>query len=179
MVERATETLKRLRAFVSRGHVETGVHDLQAVIADASLLMLPLARREGVEIRFALDRYARWVEVDAVQVQQVLINLVGNAVEAVRDSAEKLVTISTAPGPAGMVEIAVADSGPGLGGTDAEALFSPFRSGKAGGMGLGLSICRTIVEAHGGAIGAEAAAAGGAVFRFTLPRGQEPSSGEG
>src|SRR5205085_382621 len=79
---RASEILRRLRSFVSKRQVESEVHDLQEVIADACVLMLPHAQRHGVEIRFVLDRFAKWVRVDAVQIQQVLINLVKNAIEA-------------------------------------------------------------------------------------------------
>ncbi|HTU12556.1 MAG TPA: ATP-binding protein [Allosphingosinicella sp.] len=173
---RATEILRRLRSFVSRRQVEAEVHDLQVVIADACVLMLPHAQRHGVEIHFALDRYAKWVRVDAIQIQQVLINLVRNAIEAMEGCAQKRVTISSRALGDGSIEVAVADTGPGLGEAGGEALFTPFVSGKAEGMGVGLSISRTIVEAHGGEIGAEGAAAGGATFRFTLPRAEEPNA---
>ncbi len=174
--ERASEILRRLRAFVSKGQIEADVHDVQMIIADACVLLVPHAQREGVEIRFELDRYGKWVKADAVQIQQVLINLVRNAIEAMRASERKLITIATALLPDGTVEVTVEDSGPGLGEEAAGTLFSPFQSGKADGMGVGLSISRSIVEAHGGTIGAGQASGGGAVFRFTLPRGQEPDS---
>lgn len=175
---RASEILRRLRAFVSKRQVEAEVHDLEEVITDACVLMLPHARRQGVEIRFALDRSAHWVRVDAVQIQQVLINLVNNAIEAMEimeESTEKLITISSRRLGDGAIEVAIADTGPGLAQSE-EALFSPFVSGKSGGMGVGLSISRTIIEAHGGTIGADPPGAAGATFRFTLPPGEERSA---
>lgn len=172
---RASEILRRLRSFVSKRQVESEVHDLQEVIADACVLMLPHAQRHGVEIRFGLDRFAKWVKVDAVQIQQVLINLVKNAIEAMEGCEEKLVTISSRALGDGSIEVSVSDTGPGVGGAGEDVLFTPFVSGKNDGMGVGLSISRTIIEAHGGVIGADASIDGGATFRFTLPRGEEPS----
>jgi len=172
---RSSEILRRLRSFVSKRQVETEIHDLQEVIADACVLMLPHAQRHGVEIRFVLDRFAKWVKVDAVQIQQVLINLVKNAIEAMDGCEEKLVTIASRALGDGSIEVSVSDTGPGFGDDGEESLFAPFVSGKSDGMGVGLSISRTIVEAHGGMIGAARAKDGGATFRFTLPRGEEPN----
>lgn len=173
-IDRATGILRRLRSFVSKRPVETRTEDLPAIIADAGVLMLPQAQRAGVEIDFRLDRHARWVRADAVQVQQVLINLIRNSIEAMAGSERRRVTVSTAAVSPAEVEVAIADSGPGLGENAGEA-FKPFRSGKAEGMGVGLSISRTIVEAHGGTIEAGAAPGGGALFRFTLPRSVPPA----
>lgn len=172
---RASEILRRLRSFVSKRQVETEIHDLQEVIADACVLMLPHAQRHGVEIRFVLDRFAKWVRVDAVQIQQVLINLVKNAIEAMEGSEVKLVTIASRALGDGSIEVSVSDTGPGFGETGEESLFAPFVTGKSDGMGVGLSISRTIVEAHGGVIGAAEVPNGGATFRFTLPRGEAPN----
>ncbi len=171
-VQRANEILSRLRSFVSKGRIETETHDLQTIIADASVLVLPHAQREGVEIQFRLDQQAKWVKADAVQIQQVLINLIRNAIEAMRSTSERRITISTSVLPSGSVEIAVQDTGPGFDGDRADALFAPFHSTKAEGLGVGLSISRTIVEAHGGTIEAKQPKSGGAIFRFTLPKGK-------
>ncbi len=172
-VQRAGDLIRRLRAFVAHGRVEAQTHDLASIIADASVLMFPQAQRRGVEIEFKLDPRARWVTADAVQIQQVLINLLRNAVEAIGDAAERRIIVTTSAISADAVEIAVEDSGPGLDAVTAEAIFAPFHSGKAEGLGVGLSICRTIVEAHGGEIEA-GAGSDGARFRFTLPRASEP-----
>jgi two-component system sensor kinase FixL len=172
--ERATELLKRLRDFVAKGRTETGIHDIQAIVADAAVLVLPHAQREGVEIQFRLDGFARWVNADAVQVQQVLINLVKNAIEAMKDAAERRIVITTGAAADGAIAVAVADTGTGLDADRRAELFTPFNSSKAEGLGVGLSISRTIVEAHGGTIEAVPRDGGGTVFRFTLPRAIKP-----
>lgn len=171
--DRATEILRRLRDFVAKGRAEavTETHDIQSIIADASVLVLPHAQREGVEIQFRLDRYAKWVKADAVQIQQVLINLIKNAIEAMHGADERRIVVTTAT-VNGNVEVAVQDTGPGF--DDKTELFTPFNSSKEEGLGVGLSISRSIVEAHGGVIEASPREGGGAIFRFTLPRGREP-----
>jgi len=174
-VQRAGDLVRRLRAFVAKGRVEAASQDLAAIIGDASVLMFPQARHKGVEIEFALDPRAKWVTADAVQIQQVLINLLRNAVEAIGDAAERRIRLSTAALCTDFVEVTVEDSGPGLDAPTAAAIFAPFHSGKADGLGVGLSICRTIIEAHGGTIEAGTARAGGALFRFTLRRAPEPA----
>ena len=173
-VERGTELLKRLRSFVGKGRVQPETQDLAATIADAGVLMLPLAQQRGVAIEFKLEPRAQWVMADAVQVQQVLINLIRNAIEAIGDAPVRHITVATAVGASGLVEISVTDSGPGLDDETAQKLFEPFHTTKAEGLGVGLSICRTIVEAHGGTIEAARGPEGGAVFRFTLPRAAAP-----
>jgi two-component system sensor kinase FixL len=170
---RATEVLTRLRDFVAKGRAETASHDIQSIIADVAVLVLPHAQREGVEIQFRLDRYAKWVKADAVQIQQVLINLIKNAIEAMGEMDERRIVISTAPSN-GNVEVAVEDTGPGIGAKMQDNLFTPFRSSKEEGLGVGLSISRTIVETHGGTLAGETRDEGGAIFRFTLPRGSQP-----
>ncbi len=171
--DRAIEVLTRLRDFIAKGRAETASHDIQSIIADVSVLALPHAQREGVEIQFRLDRFAKWVEVDAVQIQQVLINLIKNAIEAMRESDERRIVITATP-VEGNIEIIVDDTGPGLDVAVQDRLFTPFSSGKAEGLGVGLSISRSIVEAHGGTLAGETRDEGGARFRFTLPRGHEP-----
>lgn len=172
-VDRASGILRRLRGFVSKRPVEAQTEDLPAIIADAGVLMLPQAQREGVEIDFRLDRNAKWVKADAVQVQQVLINLIRNAIEAMAGVEERRITVSTAAVSPTAIEVAVADTGPGLDDM-ARDPFAPFRSSKPDGMGVGLSISRTIVESHGGTIEARRPPGGGALFRFTLPRSVPP-----
>lgn len=172
--ERATDLLKRLRDFVAKGRAETETHDIQAIIADASVLVLPHAQSEGVEIQFRLDRFAKWVRADAVQIQQVLINLIKNAIEAMEGADERRIVVTTGTAPDGSVEVAVQDTGAGFDESARTELFTPFSSSKEKGLGVGLSISRTIVEAHGGTIEGKPAEHGGAIFRFTLPRGERP-----
>lgn len=106
--------------------------------------------------------------VDRVQIQQVLLNLLRNAIEAMQDSARRQILISTNPAEGVMLAVSVADTGPGLAADVASKLFQPFVTTKAQGMGIGLSLSRTIVEAHGGQISAGPNPAGGSIFRFTL-----------
>ena len=167
---RAAEIVRRLRELVSRGAVSVLVEHLPKLIEDASVLAFVDAEMLGVRHRLDLDPAAQWVRADRVQIQQVLINLVRNAVEAMEGKTDKEVVISTRAIKREMVEIAVADTGVGLSAEDVDSLFSQFMTTKSGGMGMGLPISRTIVEAHGGQIWGENRPEGGAVFRFTLPR---------
>lgn len=166
---RAGQIVRRLRSFVARSEVEKCACDLPELIAQACTLGLAGTREQNVETIFALDPEAARIYVDRVQIQQVLINLMRNAVEAMSASPVRRLRISTAVEDAQMVRVSVRDTGPGLAPEVAEHLFRAFLSTKQDGMGLGLSICRTIVEAHGGRIWAESTAAGTS-FRFTLMR---------
>ena len=171
--DRASELLRRLRAFVSKGRVEATTQDLHAIVADAGVLMLPQAQRTGVVIDFRLDPHARWVRADELQIQQVLVNLVRNAIEAMADGGERRILVTSA-GAGALVEVTVDDSGPGIAPESAANLFAAFQSGKADGLGVGLSLSRTIVEAHGGTMRAGSSPLGGASFGFTLPRAPAP-----
>jgi len=165
---RAGQIVRRLREFVARGEMEKSVEDLPALIAEASQLALLGAREHGVTARFDLDPTASPVLVDRIQTQQVLINLMRNAVEAMQDAPIRELVVSSRNDAGGMVRVTVADSGPGIAPQVAEGLFRAFESTKPSGMGLGLSICRTIVEASGGRIWAEPRRGGGTLFQFTL-----------
>jgi len=124
----------------------------------------------GLRVVLKLDPVCDAVLVDRIQIQQVLLNLIRNAVEAMAESPRRELTISTAPADGQMTRITVADTGPGLDKAVADRLFQPFVSTKAHGMGVGLSICRTIVEAHGGQIWTEPVAGGGVAFNLTVAR---------
>lgn len=168
---RAGRIVRRLRDFVSRGDTERRVEPLPALIEDAVRLGLTGARERGVRSFISLDPSATHVLADRVQIQQVLVNLLRNAVEALHNGEVSDVTTSTAR-EGGHIRISVADTGPGLDPAIAPRLFQAFASSKQDGMGLGLSICRTIVEAHGGRIWAEPGDKRGTVFHFTLPAAQ-------
>ncbi len=165
---RAGHIVRRLRDFVARGEVEKTIEKLPLLINEAAVLGLMGAREKGVEPRFDLDPYASPVLVDRVQIQQVLINLIRNAVEAMTDSPVRQLIVTSRPDQRGFVRVIVADTGPGVTPEVAAQLFTAFVSTKAEGMGLGLSICRTIVEANGGRIWMERGAGGGTEFHFTL-----------
>ena len=167
--QRAGDIVRRLREFVSRGEVARTVERLPTLINEASVLGLIGARERGIEARFDLDPYASPVFVDRVQIQQVLINLVRNACEAMKDQEERRVTVTSQLDRPGYARITVADTGPGVAPDIADRLFTAFVSSKQDGMGLGLSICRTIIEANEGRIWMEPGEHGGACFHFTLP----------
>lgn len=167
---RAGSIVRRLREFVSRGDVEKSVEDLTVLVDDAAKLALIGARERGVEARFRFDPRVQAVLVDKVQIQQVLINLMRNAIEAMANAPERVLTVSTAPDDGGLARVTVADTGPGVAAEIADDLFRAFNSTKPGGMGLGLSICRTIIEANGGRIWLGSLPGGGACFHFTLVR---------
>jgi two-component system sensor kinase FixL len=171
---RAGQIVRRLRELVARGNVSSRPESLPKLIEDASLIAFLDEHLLGVTHRLELDPEADWVEVDPVQIQQVLINLVRNAMQAMENQPRREVVIRTSIASKAMAEVSVADTGTGIAPEVREALFSPFQSTKREGMGIGLSISRTIVEAHGGKIWAEDAPGGGTVFRFTLPRADAP-----
>lgn len=169
---RAGHIVRRLRDFVARGDVEKSVELLPALINEASVLGLMAARERNVETHFDLDPYASPVFVDKVQIQQVVINLIRNACEAMGESPVRRLKVSTQADQPGFVRVTVADTGPGIAPRIVDQLFTAFVSTKNEGMGLGLSICRTIVEANGGRIWMEPRDGGGTEFHFTLQRAQ-------
>ena len=166
---RAGQIIRRLREFVSRGETEKRVERVSKLIEEASALALVGAKERGVQVRFALAPDVELVLVDRVQIQQVLLNLLRNAVEAMLGSSRRELVVSTAAGDDDTVVVSVADSGPGVSEEVVAGLFQPFVTTKDTGMGVGLSISRTIVEAHGGRMWFEPNEGGGVVFRFSLP----------
>jgi two-component system sensor kinase FixL len=165
---RAGEVIRRLRDFVSKGETERRVEPLRKLIEEAAVLAMIGAKEDGIRLRFDLSPRVDSVLANKVQVQQVLLNLLRNGVEAMRDAARRDLTISTSPGPDDLVTVSVTDTGSGISPEIFQRLFQPFVTSKREGMGIGLSISRTIVEAHGGRIWAEASPGGGTVFAFTL-----------
>ena len=165
---RAGQIVRRLRDFISRGETERRVESLARVINEASALGLIGAGERGVEVEVKLDPRADRVLIDRIQVQQVILNLVRNAVEAMVESKVRRLRISAKTADQGYVEVSIEDSGPGLPSELADQLFQPFVSTKAEGMGLGLSICHTIINAHGGRIWSTPSRLGGTAFHFTL-----------
>ncbi|CAN5923631.1 PAS domain S-box protein [soil metagenome] len=166
---RAGDIIRRLREFVARGESDRRIENLTRLIEDASTLALVGARENGISVTFRLDPKADFVLADRIQVQQVLVNLIRNAMEVmIETSSERRLEIASAADGGELIEVSVADSGAGLAPEVARHLFQPFVTTKRKGMGLGLSICRTIVEAHGGKIWVEERPGGGTVFRFTL-----------
>ncbi|MFO1246713.1 MAG: PAS domain S-box protein [Alphaproteobacteria bacterium] len=166
---RAGQIIKRLREFVSRGESERAPEDLRKLIEEASALALVGAKESGVRVSFSFDPRVGPVMVDKIQIQQVVLNLVRNAVEAMQEGSDRReLNISTWAIDGQIAEVAVADTGPGIAPEIMDRLFQPFVTSKRHGMGVGLSISRTIVEAHGGTLTAAAAEGGGTIFRMTL-----------
>ncbi len=166
---RAGHIIRRLREFVSRGESDRRIENLAKLIEDASTLALVGAREAGIAVSFRLDPGADFVLADRIQIQQVLVNLIRNAMEIMTEtSAERRLEIATVAAAGDLIEVSVTDTGAGLAPEVAAHLFQPFVTTKRHGMGLGLSICRTIVEAHGGKIWVENRPGGGTIFRFTL-----------
>jgi len=172
---RAGQIIRRLRDFVSRGESEKRVESLSKLIEEAGALGLAGAREQNVQLRFNLDPQADLVLADRVQIQQVLVNLFRNALEAMAESPRRELNAINFRGTDDMIEIAVSDTGSGFQDDVKPNLFQTFFTTKETGMGVGLSISRSIIEAHGGRMWAESNAAGGATFRFTLPAAPDES----
>lgn len=170
---RAGQVIRHLREFVTRGEGERQVEQLSKLVQEASALALVGAKERGVRVSYSFDPAAELVLADRIQIQQVLLNLIRNAIEAMQDSPRRELVIATAAKEGRTAEVRVSDTGSGLAPEVAERLFEPFMTTKAQGMGVGLSICRTIVEAHGGRIWAEPKPDPGTEFRFTLPMVKE------
>jgi two-component system sensor kinase FixL len=170
---RGGQIIRRLREFVSKGEAERRIESLPKLLEEAGALGMLGARDKGVRLRFAVGPRVELVLADKVQVQQVALNLIRNAVEAMDGCETRDLVVGAKTAPDDMVEVFVSDTGPGLSPEVAEQLFQPFFTTKSQGMGVGLSISRTIIEAHGGRIWAEANPKGGTIFRFTLPAVQQ------
>lgn len=166
---RAGQIIRRLRDFVARGESERRVENLRKLIEEASALALVGAKDTGVRVRFEFGSGIDLVLADKVQIQQVLLNLMRNAIEAMETSATRDLVIATVSAENNMIAIRVADTGSGIAPEIASQLFQPFITTKRQGMGVGLSISRTIIEAHGGTITVAANPGGGTMFILTLP----------
>ena len=166
---RAGQIVGRLRQFMSHGDTERRPESLSRLITEANALALVGSREHGIDVQLQVDRAMDEIFVDRVQIQQVLVNLIRNAIDAMIDSPARILVIRTEAQPIGFITISIEDTGSGIGEAIADQLFQPFVSSKQTGMGIGLSICRTIIEAHGGRIWFEPRPGGGTIFHFTVP----------
>jgi two-component system sensor kinase FixL len=164
---RAGDIIRRLRDFLARGEGERSVESLAKLVHEGGGLALVGGKEAGVEVRYELDPHLDRVVVDRVQIQQVMVNLIRNALDAMQDQPRRFLLISTKV-DGDMAVVSVADTGSGLDEAAAARLFQPFVTTKAQGMGVGLSISRTIVEAHGGRIWTEPNPGGGTIFHFSV-----------
>jgi two-component system, LuxR family, sensor kinase FixL len=170
---RAGQIIRQLREFVARGETEKRPENLSKLVEEASALALVGAKESGVKTLFRFASHTDSVLVEKVQVQQVLLNLMRNAIEAMQDCEPRELLVATSAIDGDMLEVSVADTGHGLSVDIADRLFEPFVTTKPAGMGVGLSISKRIVEAHGGKMWAEANPGGGTIFRFTLQAAPE------
>ncbi|WP_438030731.1 sensor histidine kinase [Sorangium sp. So ce233] len=172
---RVARVIQRMRAMLRRGEISAAAQDLNELVGDTARHMAGAAASAGATVRLELAPGLPRVRGDGVQVQQVLVNLLVNAFDAVagRPPEARLVVVRTLPGEGGHVELSVADSGEGVPPEDLERIFEPFFTTKARGLGVGLAISRSIAEAHGGRLWAESSPGEGATFRCALPVWEE------
>jgi two-component system sensor kinase FixL len=166
---RAGQIIARLRQFMTKGETERTVEQINRVVEEASAMALVGATLKGIDVHLRLAEDAPPVMVDKVQIHQVITNLIRNGIDAMAATADRRLVISTARRGSGEVEVTVADTGSGLAEEVVPRLFQPFVTTKPDGVGIGLSICRTIIDAHEGQIWATANPGGGTVFHFTMP----------
>lgn len=176
---RAGDIVRRLREFVAHGEVGRTPENLDTLVNEAAGLGLIGAREAGIRVVMSLDPEPHQVLVDRVQVEQVLVNLIRNGLQAMQDCPTRDLTITTARESAGCVQVTVADTGTGISADMSDRLFQAFATTKEDGLGLGLSICRTIIEAHGGRIWATPVEGGGTAFHFTLVRAHPENTDAG
>jgi two-component system sensor kinase FixL len=165
---RAGQIIRRLRDFVSKGEAERRIESLPQLLEEAGALAMVGAKERSVRLRFEIHPQVGLVLADKVQIQQVALNLMRNAVEAMENAPRRDLVVGARPADDDMVEVFVSDTGHGISPEAAEQLFQPFMTTKSHGMGIGLSISRTIIESHGGRIWVEPNPKGGAIFKFTL-----------
>ena len=166
--DRARQIVQRIREFVKKGESRMRAEHLPQIIEEIINLTETSVRHDGLRITTHLDPKASAAEIDKVQVHQVIFNLLRNSIEAMQGQPKRELAVTTKPTESGMLEISVADIGPGLPDEVRSKLFQPFITTKPNGMGIGLSVCRDIVETHGGRLWAEDNPGGGTVFRFTV-----------
>lgn len=175
---RAGKIIHHLRESATHGTTELKSESLRNVIEEAAALALAGSKEKGIKTVFNYRAESDTVLVDRVQIQQVLINLIRNAGEAMRGSNRKDLTLTTLDLDGDVIAVEVADTGHGIGDDVAAQLFQPFVTSKPGGMGIGLAISKRIIEAHDGEINVRRNQDGGATFRFTLPVVRDDMSGE-
>ncbi|MHB1231910.1 MAG: sensor histidine kinase [Burkholderiales bacterium] len=169
--ERAGDIIRSVRAFVKKGESSRIPSEINDIVRDTVRFAEPEARQHGVGIRLRLAEQLPPVLTDAIQIEQVILNIVRNAIEAMDgiEFGKREIVIETAPNEGDVIEVRVTDTGPGMSSAQFDAVFDPFFTTKPSGMGMGLTISRSIIEAHGGRLWATLNAGGGLTFQFKLP----------
>ena len=167
-VMRAGAVIRLLREFTGRGDSERSVEDINAVVEEICKLATLGTATDRIELELNLAAALPPVLIDHVQIQQVVLNLVRNSIDALNDCETRTIKVATAS-RGDMIDVVVSDNGPGLPSEVRDRVFEPFVSTKPDGIGIGLSICRTIVEAHGGRIAVDTSTKHGTGFRFSVP----------
>lgn len=168
--ERAGEVLRHVRDFVRKSELQMKPSDINQIVGAVVKFTELEARQQGATVRLDLDAELPPVQADSIMIEQVICNVVRNAVEAMAEarSPRREITIRTRPIDGDSVEIKIGDTGPGIAGAVIDRVFDQFFTTKPQGVGMGLSISRSIIESHGGGVSAESGSDGGATFRFTL-----------
>ncbi|QIK95469.1 PAS domain S-box protein [Sphingomonas sp. HDW15A] len=172
---RAGQIVQHLREFVRHGDSDRAPESVSRLVTESSALALIGSREQGIEVHVEIDSRVDDVFVDRIQIQQVLTNLIRNAVDAMAESEVRSLSIRAQGQPERFVTISVKDTGCGISEDVMPRLFEPFVTSKSSGMGIGLSICRTIIESHGGRIWCEPNKGGGTICSFTLPVAEDVS----
>jgi two-component system sensor kinase FixL len=175
-IRRVGDTIRRVRDFARKQTPVLAPEDLNRIIEEANGIAAVGTKATGLRTTFDLSHSLPPLKIDRIQIQQVIMNLIRNAIDAMAVGQYRDLLLRSRVDEAGMVEVAVSDSGPGVAPEIAGHLFKPFMTTKKEGTGLGLAICRTIVEAHGGRLWYEPNRRGGAVFKFTLPIGPQQAA---
>jgi PAS domain S-box-containing protein len=169
---RAADVVRRLRDFVRKDPTPRQKYELAAVLREAMQMVETDASRQAVAMRLEVENGLPRVEIDRIQIEQVIVNLLGNALDAFDDvtpGTPREIVVTARRRDAGLVEVRVTDTGKGLPPGDSRAIFEPFFTTKSNGLGMGLAISESIVVAHGGELVADRSSAGGATLHFTLP----------
>jgi PAS domain S-box-containing protein len=167
--QRAADVVQSVRSMFKSRDLERAPVNLNRLVDQVLALVQGTLQRNGIAVRTDLDERPASVTGSPVQLQQVLFNLVSNAIEAMDSVAERVILIQTKVEKSGDVQVTVEDSGGGIDPKNMDRIFGSFFTTKPNGMGMGLSICRSIIESHGGRLWATSSASRGAIFRFTLP----------
>ena len=175
---RAGDVIGRIRALIKKAPPRNELMDINEAIREVVEFTRGETVKNGASVQMALGEDLPLIQGDRVQLQQVLLNLIMNAVQAMGAVADgpRALFVTTGQAEPNGVMVAVKDSGPGLVPTSLEHIFAPFYTTKPGGLGLGLSICRSIIEAHGGRLWVTANMPQGTVFHFTVPTHPDSAS---